>query len=93
MSYQTLITKDAEQQRLYIGVIDETGVEQVQYGRTELKLDQIRAILAATTPTAVSSADGDEPGNVIFREVKVCLDDGSQAYAIVLMGGLYTKPA
>lgn len=93
MSLFTNLKSDAENQRFYLAVIDDTGAEQVAYGKVELKLSDIRAILAATTPTAVSGAAGDEPGNIKFREIQYCQADGSQAYIIGLFGGGYTKPA
>ena len=93
MSYQTVTINDAASQRYYLAVVDNTGAEQVQYGKVEIKLSEIRDILAATTPTAVSASAGDEPGSVKFREVQFCLGDGTQAYIIGLFGGAYTKPA
>lgn len=93
MSLFTNAKTDAPGQRLYLAVVDDAGAEQVQYGKVEISLGEIRAILAATTPTAVDATAGNEPGNVKFREIGFCLPDGSQAYIIGLLGGAYTKPA
>lgn len=91
MSLFTNAKADAGNQRFYLAVVDDTGAEQLAYGRVEIKLQEISGILAATTPTPVDGSTGNDPGNIKFREVQVCLDDGSQAYAIVLMGGFYKK--
>jgi hypothetical protein len=91
MSLFTKLSTDAADQRLFLAVINDTGAEQLQYGRLELRLRDIRAVLAATTPTAVAEGDEYNPANVKFREIQVCLDDGTQAFAVILMGGLYTK--
>lgn len=92
MSLFTKIQSDAETQKLYLAVVDQDGVEYPQYGKVELRLDDIRAILAATTPTAVDGSAGNEPGAIRFREVQICLPDGSQGYLIGVFGGTYTKP-
>lgn len=49
-------------------------------------------ILAATTPTPITGVSSDEIKVMKPREVKMCDEEGSEFYAIVLMGGGYTKP-
>ena len=93
MSLFTNAKTDSPGQRFYLAVIDDAGVEQVQYGKVEIKLGEIRDILAATTPTAVDASAGNEPGNLKLREIGFCLPDGTQAFIIALAGGAYTKPA
>ncbi len=47
--------------------------------------------LTGFTPVAADTSAGNEPNRLQPREVAVCKPDGTLAYAIVLMGGLYTK--
>lgn len=80
----------ANTQRLYLAVVDDSGVEKPQFGKIELRLSDVRTVLAAAgTVTPVDS--GSPAGEIRLREVQFCQPDGSTVYAIIPIGGLYTK--
>jgi hypothetical protein len=92
MSYFTNAKADAVNQRLYLAVINDAGVEFPEYGKLEIKLGDIRALL----PLTIVPVDGTYDGcaTLKIRELKYCdPDTGEQAFMLVLCGEPYTKGA
>jgi hypothetical protein len=92
MSLFTIAKTDAVNQRLYLAVVNDSGVEQAQYGKVEIKLGDIRALL----PETIVPVDGTYDGcaTLKIRELKYCdPDTGEQAFMLVLCGEPYTKGA
>lgn len=92
MSLKTIAQKDAVNQRLYLAVINDAGVEQAQYGKVEIKLGDIRALLAGATPVSPNTLA--DCATLKTRKLKYCdPDTGEQAFMLVVCGAPFTEGA
>lgn len=83
---------DQTEQKYFLAIVDSAGVVQTDLGQVELKLGDIRDILTAAGTITLDDA-GKPAGVIKFREVQFCKEDGSTVYAIIPVGGFYTKGA
>ena len=89
-TFKTIAQKDAIKQKFYLAVVDNAGAEHPEFGKVEINLGDIRDILAGFDPVPFDG-DPNSPSSPKFREAVVSCSTGKNLYAIVLMGGSYTK--